>query len=229
MNGFLNSYCDQIAALEAACSVVLHRIPIEIWSLGGGTALALFHFQHRLSHEIDIFVHDPQYFSFLSPKWFIDHQEVFHSEYLEQADHISLATLVGVKVDIILAPILTDKLPVLRRIGPIACYVDSLEEIIAKKIRYRRGQAKTRDIVDLGIAVSRFPGLLKELVEQNAVTLDELFEWRYTLAELDRDRYLQELDIIAPVAGYLESCSQSIEIIIAGIDSLRPQAKNTDP
>ncbi len=77
MNGFWDSFTDQLSALEAAYVDILRRIPLDTWSFGGGTALALFYLQHRTSYDVDIFVHDPQYFSFLSPKWFMDEQVVF--------------------------------------------------------------------------------------------------------------------------------------------------------
>ncbi|MGA7874255.1 MAG: nucleotidyl transferase AbiEii/AbiGii toxin family protein [Desulfoferrobacter sp.] len=221
MNGFWDSFAEQLSALEAAFVNILRRIPLEAWSFGGGTALALFYLQHRRSYDVDIFVHDPQYFSFLSPKWFIDDQTVFQSDYLEQADHISLATLTGVKVDLLLAPNLTDEPSSLRKVGRVKCYVESLEEIIAKKIRYRRTQAKTRDIVDIGVAITQFPEILTGLVNQNTVTLDELFEWRKTLSGLNRSRYLQELAIIEPTASYRDSCEGSPEAIIANIDAVK--------
>jgi hypothetical protein len=227
MNGFWDSFHEQISALEAVCLHVLSRIPLKLWSFGGGTALALFYLQHRRSYDLDIFVLDPQYFSFLSPKWFIDHQAVFQLEYLEKADHISLATLTNVKVDILLAPNLTDKPSTLKRVGSVECYVESMEEIIAKKIRYRRAQAKARDIVDIGVAVSKYPGTLRGLVDQNAVTLDELFEWRQALINVDRERYRQEVDIIAPEASYRELSSRAIEAVITNIDSVRFDIQNS--
>lgn len=227
MNGFWDSFADQLSALEASYVNILRRIPLHVWSFGGGTALALFYLQHRRSYDVDIFVHDPQYFAFLSPKWFIDEQTIFQPDYLEQADHISLATLTGVKVDLLLAPNLTDKPSSLRKVGPVECYVDSLEEIIAKKIRYRRMRVKTRDIVDIGVAISQFPEILKELVDQNTVTLDELFEWRKTLGNLDRERYLQELAIVEPVANRRDACEESPDAIIAHIDSVKSDIINS--
>jgi predicted nucleotidyltransferase component of viral defense system len=151
----------------------------------------------------------------------MNHQTVFQSEYLEQADHVSLVTLTGVKVDFLLAPFLTDKPCTMRSVGRIDCYVESLAEIIAKKIRFRRAQAKTRDILDIGVAVTQSPTILKELVDRNTVTLDELFEWRETLSDVDRERFLQELDILEPATSYRDSCTRSIEIIIASIDSVK--------
>ncbi len=37
------------------------------WTLGGGTVL-MFRYRHRLSKDIDIFVPDPQYLGFVSPR-----------------------------------------------------------------------------------------------------------------------------------------------------------------
>jgi len=228
MSGFWDSFQEQISALEAACSHVLRRIPIGAWSLGGGTVLALFYLQHRRSYDLDIFVHDPQYFSFLSPKWFIDHQSVFQSDnYLETADHISLATPTGVKVDFILAPHLTNKPSILRQVGRVECYIESVEEIIAKKIRYRRTQARTRDIVDIGVTLTQHPGILADLVNQNSITLDELFEWRETLVHLDLKRYLQELDVIEPMPSYQDLCKRAIGLIIENIDSVKSKITNS--
>ncbi len=132
-----------------------------------------------------------------------------------------MATLTGVRVDVLLAPRLTNKPSTLRRVGQVDCYVESLEEIIAKKIRYRRAQARTKDIVDIGIALTHSLHILKELINQNAVTLDELFEWREALSDVDRERYLEELEILEPMARYRDLSIQFIEAIITGIDSLK--------
>lgn len=37
------------------------------WTLGGGTVL-MFRYGHRLSKDIDIFVQDPQYLGYLTPR-----------------------------------------------------------------------------------------------------------------------------------------------------------------
>jgi hypothetical protein len=51
---------DQIDAVS-------HALPTQLaWSLGGGTALAI-HLDHRVSHDIDIFLTDPQVLPYFSP------------------------------------------------------------------------------------------------------------------------------------------------------------------
>ena len=42
-------------------------VPEPPWTFGGGTVLML-NYAHRLSRDIDIFLGDPQYLGFLSPR-----------------------------------------------------------------------------------------------------------------------------------------------------------------
>ena len=48
--------------------------PFE-WTFGGGTVLALRH-QHRFSKDIDVFVPDPQYLGYLSPRLIHQHAQM---------------------------------------------------------------------------------------------------------------------------------------------------------
>ncbi len=92
-NGFLSRFQKQIRAFQIAYHDVLCKIPAQAWSWGGGTVLAIYHFRHRISFDIDIFVPDPQYFAFLSPKWFMEDTENFSYDYQELAHHIRVTTL----------------------------------------------------------------------------------------------------------------------------------------
>ena len=139
----MSRFKNQIEALQIAYDTALNKIPARIWSWGGGTALSLYYFRHRNSFDIDIFIDDPQYFGFLSPKWFIDDAKHLSGDYQETANHIQLLTLSGIKIDFLLAPNITGK--VAKNHLPIAAfefYVDTVEEIVAKKLRYRRKENK---------------------------------------------------------------------------------------
>ena len=55
----LQHFKPQIEALEFLQKHILSKIPKEFknyYAFGGGTALSLCYFQHRLSFDIDIFV-----------------------------------------------------------------------------------------------------------------------------------------------------------------------------
>ena len=47
--------------------IAAHGIMDPFWTFGGGTVLML-RYRHRLSKDIDIFVPDPQYLGFVSPR-----------------------------------------------------------------------------------------------------------------------------------------------------------------
>lgn len=67
------NYVEQIKALELffkdAFSSTIDRNVIKF---GGGTALSIYYFQHRLSFDIDLFLTDQQYLSYFSPKHWIE-------------------------------------------------------------------------------------------------------------------------------------------------------------
>jgi len=55
---------EQIETLEFLESNVLSKIPKSFkkyYAFGGGTALSLCYYQHRLSFDIDLFVYDNQF------------------------------------------------------------------------------------------------------------------------------------------------------------------------
>ena len=87
MNCYLNNFSQQINALNSVYYELLAPIEKQStlnnwWVFGGGTALSMFHFNHRKSFDIDIFITEAQLFDFLNPKWYIDETELFdNSEY----------------------------------------------------------------------------------------------------------------------------------------------------
>ncbi len=67
------NYSYQIQALEQFYPVIKSAISQGVLPygirFGGGTALAMYYFQHRLSFDIDLFLTNQQYLSFFSPKF----------------------------------------------------------------------------------------------------------------------------------------------------------------
>lgn len=88
---FIHShYKEQINALEIFYPIINKAIQTKNphITFGGGTALAMYYFGHRLSFDIDLFVNDIQYMKFLSPKLWINEDFNFNDRYIEQAHHI---------------------------------------------------------------------------------------------------------------------------------------------
>jgi len=88
----------------------------------------------------------------------------------------------GIKVDFLLTPNLTGHPPALETIAGLEVPVDTIPEIIAKKLRYRLRELRPRDIFDAAVALERDAGLLERLLDKRAVTIDELYEWKVMLS-----------------------------------------------
>lgn len=56
-----------LRALDLIDSVGKAGVSLEDWSFGGGTVLMLRH-GHRFSKDIDIFISDPQFLNYLTPR-----------------------------------------------------------------------------------------------------------------------------------------------------------------
>jgi hypothetical protein len=64
-------------------------IPVEEWTFGGGTVLMRRH-RHRLSKDIDIFVNDPQFITYLTPR-LNQTAESLTTNYVEDHNFVKLA------------------------------------------------------------------------------------------------------------------------------------------
>ncbi|MBA2673126.1 MAG: nucleotidyl transferase AbiEii/AbiGii toxin family protein [Ramlibacter sp.] len=117
-----------------------------MWTFGGGTVLML-RLGHRLSKDIDLFVPDPQYLGYLTPR-LSDAAEAVTGDYVEQAEFIKLFLPEG-EIDIVVGTPLTDQPFDMADLGTRHIRVETCAEIIAKKMWYRGDRGKARDLFDL--------------------------------------------------------------------------------
>jgi predicted nucleotidyltransferase component of viral defense system len=221
------NFKDQKEAFDYIYKEILKNIPIENWSFGGGTALSMFYFQHRASFDIDIFVNDPQYFTFLSPKFYLEESDFLQSNYIETANQISLRTKNNVKVDFLLNPPLTKKYAKKINFENKEFQVETIEEIIAKKIFYRNKDNKSRDILDIAIALDNNPNLINELINTNALNLDILYNFQKTLeTKFDKDKFLADINLLEINEKTKKLVKYIPENIISNIDYVLFSKKN---
>ncbi|MGB7402195.1 MAG: nucleotidyl transferase AbiEii/AbiGii toxin family protein [Arcobacter sp.] len=207
MNGYLNNFEQQINTLNSVYYELLAPIEKQSslknwWVFGGGTALAMFHFNHRKSFDIDIFITESQLFDFLNPKWYIDETKIFdNNEYRfdGMTHHIQLKTKDDIKVDFLLneaiinKPIKDTKLNI-----DYELFYESVEDIIAKKIKYRKQDNLTRDIFDIAISISFDESIIENLIYSRFITFDDLEVLNTSLNKLDEKKYILELEKIEP-------------------------------
>jgi len=223
MNGYLNNFRQQINTLNSVYYELLAPIekqsPIKNWWVfGGGTALAMFHFNHRKSFDIDIFITESQLFDFLNPKWYIDETKLFdNNEYRFDGmnHHIQLRTKDDIKVDFLLnesiinKPIKDTKLDI-----DYELFYESVEDIIAKKIKYRKQDNLTRDIFDIAIAISFDKSIIEKLIFSRFITFEDLEVLNDSLNKLDEKKYILELKKIEPQSKEFKKIALSSRTII---------------
>ena len=97
------NYVEQIKALELFFKDAFpSTIDKNVIKFGGGTALSIYYFQHRLSFDIDLFLTDQQYLSYFSPKYWIEETSNFDVVYyIDTHNHIGVVSANNIKVDIL--------------------------------------------------------------------------------------------------------------------------------
>lgn len=187
------------------------------WSFGGGTVLML-RLNHRQSKDVDLFVPDPQYLGYFSPR-LTDAAEALTTQYEEAADYLKLLLPIG-EIDIVVGSPLTE--PPWDRIehdGRTIC-VESCAEIVAKKMWHRGDKAKARDLFDLCAVAD---------LEPDAIEVARPFLGRHSAAFLSRltqygDFSEEEFDKIDRIeySRPFNECMQLAEHIL----SATPSASN---
>lgn len=135
-----------LRALEAA------RIPRSEWTLGGGTALA-FYFQHRESKDVDIFLRDAQYLTFLTPR--LNNAVLDLTDDYTEGSHFLKLKFYNGEINFIIAPYLTGDYYEMKLVAGKRVRVEKPEEIAVKKLFYRAETLKARDVIDVAVVYER--------------------------------------------------------------------------
>ena len=213
-------YQDQIKALNHFMADTYAFLPHKDCSLirfGGGTALAIYYYQHRLSFDIDLFVTDMQVLNYLSPKHWIDETNNFNNNtYIDLSHHIRvLEKKNNIKIDILVSQSSTSNYLVddSKKLFNETIYVESIEDIIAKKIVYRRNDNLTRDIIDIAISINKKEDFLENMLVSGLINHKDIHELYDSLSHLDKKTFDDELEIVAPFETYLDDTKNAPDII----------------
>ncbi|MFZ4758342.1 MAG: nucleotidyl transferase AbiEii/AbiGii toxin family protein [Burkholderiaceae bacterium] len=126
------------------------------WTFGGGTVLALRH-RHRYSKDIDIFLPDPQYLGYLTPR-LSDAAASGDPEYEEAAEFVKIYYPEG-EVDFVAGSPLTAPGWQAGTVQDRAVRLETDVEIVAKKLHYRGDRFKARDVFDLAMLLGADPAV----------------------------------------------------------------------
>lgn len=119
------------------------------WSFGGGTAMML-QIGHRESHDIDLFFDDAQLLGFLDPARSDLIFSVMPSEYGGDGARFQKFAFANLgEIDFIVAGPLSPNPFTEQHIEGRVTKLETVAEIITKKVYHRGGEAKARDIFDI--------------------------------------------------------------------------------
>lgn len=121
---------------------------IDGWTFGGGTAMML-QINHRMSQDVDIFLPDPQVLSFLDPQKHDFNFEIRPADYNgDGARSLKLGFEFG-QIDFIVASSLTSSPTTEVTIEGEMILLETIPEIIAKKVYHRGNSITPRDVFDI--------------------------------------------------------------------------------
>jgi len=173
-------------ALELIDSARASGAPLDEWSFGGGTVLMRRH-RHRFSKDIDIFIPDPQFLGYLSPRLSAK-AESMTGHYDEHGNSLKLYFPEG-EIDFVASAPLTQNPVVMELLFDRQVQVETSTEIVAKKVWHRGADFTARDIFDLAMVVEQEPqaleaikpilrdrrGVILERIEAHEAALREAF------------------------------------------------------
>lgn len=133
-------------------SVASDGFTIPRWSLGGGTVL-MFHYAHRLSKDIDIFIPDPQFLAYINPRTGGRGEDIT-SEYKDASEYVKLFLPEG-EIDFVASSTLTNNPFEEHEVLGRNILLETPIEIVAKKLWHRGDRATPRDLLDLAMVVER--------------------------------------------------------------------------
>jgi hypothetical protein len=154
----------------------------------------MLHTGHRLSKDIDAFITDLQYIPILSPR--LGGEDVWTCDtYDEAANHLKLVYPEG-EIDFIVAAPITDlaseavTIPDEQGGDSVEIAVEHPIEIALKKLFYRAGLLKVRDIFDIAVVDSLHHDLLRSNLHHASHVKKVILN---RLASLPEDYFRQEL------------------------------------
>lgn len=139
--------------VQQARAAVGHEFSI---SFGGGTALML-QIDHRESHDIDLFIDDPQILPFLNPD--TQDYKIFKNPDDYDTDGNSVTKLIFEnlgEIDFICCADITDTPALVKSIRATEIPLELPSEIVAKKVYYRGSRLQPRDMFDLAAVAESY-------------------------------------------------------------------------
>ena len=183
----------------------------------------MLHTGHRLSKDIDIFIEDPQYLPFLSPR--LGGEDIWNSDTFDEAAHHLKLIFPEGEIDFIVAGSITNlpseqKSIDMTEIGrPVSHLVDVEHpvEIALKKLAYRGSMLKVRDIFDIAVVDRCFSDVLRANLAYVAHSQPNILARLNGISDNFLGLELNELDISQSWRNEADGCLDRVKALIGRI------------
>jgi hypothetical protein len=187
------------------------------WSFGGGTAM-MIQIGHRESHDIDIFLDDPQLLGFIDPSRSRLRFDLVPSDYQGDGHRFQKFAFENIgEIDFIVAGALTRTPFETREVEGRAVQLETVPEIIAKKIYYRGSEAKPRDIFDIAASAR---SQLEPMVNALRAFPDQVSRTRDRLEKLNSEFVGRAIAQLMIMPDYEASAADSLDTALAVLDEV---------
>jgi len=197
-------------------------------ALGGGTALSAFYWQHRFSTDIDIFIYSSQknVLIKIDPKNANDALKLRLSKINYEGDlkkhpiYTEVAIDANNKMQFFTVKGFTAVPYAKVRLWGKDILVESVEEIIAKKVYYRCGDANSRDLFDIAVAIYKDPTILIS-INVPKEKLERLHDSVTIIVESEQliEIYEKEIEMMNPSDAYRDIAKNGITYLKIFLES----------
>ncbi|WP_320033899.1 nucleotidyl transferase AbiEii/AbiGii toxin family protein [Halarcobacter sp.] len=221
-------FSKQKAMLEATLLLLRENNLVDISALGGGTALSSYYWNHRYSTDIDIFIYDRD-----------DKKHLLKDTNWSERVKASMENI-GYSGNFINHPIYSEisidkdskiqffdvikksKIPYKKvTLWENNILIETIEEIIAKKIYYRADKGNTRDLFDIAVALHKEPDIFTRtrLKKDKIIALFETVSNINDKEEL-KSLYLEEIKQMNPNSEYSFLATNTIEYLFLLLENI---------
>ena len=213
--------------LLAAHELLESKGILDVSALGGGTALSAYYWNHRYSTDIDIFVHSKSDITLMlrPKKWSTNFLQIlkklgYSGDCKVHPVYTEIVIKDSYKIQFFSVEDKTKNPYQIVDLWGEKIQIESVEEIIAKKIFYRAHKGNARDLFDIAIAIHKKPSLFSELL----IPLEKFKELFETVSKIKQNKelqneYIAEIKLMNPNEQYLFLAMNTIEYLFIFLES----------
>lgn len=187
------------------------------WTLGGGTAIAL-RLRHRISDDVDIFVPGTSLKNFVPSNNKAAEKLVKGGNNFQWPGHYVKFELPEGEIDFLSAALETTPGFKLENFRGREIALETCEEVIIKKLRYRGGQLTERDAFDIAAVARHDSSLVDSIAKYAADTLPRV---KVSLDVLAKRPTTAVASKVRPLEGYADLSKTAIQECLDIIEQAR--------